>query len=95
MAKYSFDTITIGEILNERARELVGESTDRWCDLVRRGRLVEQMQLWRVYNPFVSATERGISNPGAPENISTKHYLLPIPQGELDVNRQLTQNPGY
>lgn len=83
------------EILNERARELVGEGTDRWCDLVRRGRLVEQMQLWRVYNPFVSATERCISNPGAPENISTKHYLLPIPQGELDVNRQLTQNPGY
>ena len=29
------------EILNERARELVAESTDRWCDLVRRGILVK------------------------------------------------------
>ena len=35
------------EILNERARELVAESTDRWCDLVRRGILVKQMQAWR------------------------------------------------
>ena len=83
------------EILNERARELVGECTDRWCDLVRRGRLVDQFQQWRVYNPFISATERGVNNPGAPENVSTKHMLLPIPQGEIDVNPKLTQNPGY
>lgn len=46
------------EILNERARELVAESTDRWCDLVRRGILVKQMQAWRQYNPFISNTER-------------------------------------
>lgn len=83
------------EILNERAREFVGETTDRWCDLVRRGILVDQMQQWRVYNPFVSATERGVTNPGAPENISEKHMLLPVPQSELDVNPKLTQNPGY
>ena len=57
------------EILNERARELVAESTDRWCDLVRRGTLVKQMQVWRQYNPFISNTEREITTPGAPENI--------------------------
>ena len=56
------------EILNERARELVAESTDRWCDLVRRGILVKQMQAWRQYNPFISNTEREITTPGAPEN---------------------------
>ena len=49
------------EILNERARELVAESTDRWCDLVRRGILVKQMQAWRQYNPFISNTEREIT----------------------------------
>lgn len=54
------------EILNERARELVAESTDRWCDLVRRGILVKQMQAWRQYNPFISNTEREITTPGAP-----------------------------
>ena len=54
------------EILNERARELVAESTDRWCDLVRRGILVKQMQAWRQYNPFISNTEREVTTPGAP-----------------------------
>lgn len=83
------------EILTERARELVAEGTDRWCDLVRRGRLERAMQNWREHNPYISGTERSILIPGAPENVSKKHYLLPIPLGEMDVNKKLTQNPGY
>ncbi len=83
------------EILNERARELVAESTDRWCDLVRRGILVKQMQAWRQYNPFISNTEREITTPGAPENIQSRNMLLPVPLCEIDVNKNLTQNPGY
>ena len=82
------------EILNERARELVAESTDRWCDLVRRGILVKQMQAWRQYNPFISNTEREITTPGAPENIQSRNMLLPVPLSEIDVNKNLTQNPG-
>ncbi len=84
-----------GEILNERARELVAETTDRWCDLVRRGIFEKAMANWRIYNPFISATERNVLSPGAPENISRKHYLLPVPLSEIDVNHKLTQNPGY
>lgn len=83
------------EILNERACELVAESTDRWCDLVRRGILVKQMQAWRQYNPFISNTEREITTPGAPENIQSRNMLLPVPLSEIDVNKNLTQNPGY
>lgn len=83
------------EILNERARELVAESTDRWCDLVRRGILVKQMQAWRQYNPFISNTEREITTPGAPENIQSRNMLLPVPLSEIDVNKNQTQNPGY
>lgn len=83
------------EILNERARELVAESTDRWCDLVRRGILVKQMQAWRQYNPFISNTEREITTPGAPGNIQSRNMLLPVPLSEIDVNKNLTQNPGY
>ena len=83
------------EILDERARELVAESTDRWCDLVRRGILVKQMQAWRQYNPFISNTEREITTPGAPENIQSRNMLLPVPLSEIDVNKNLTQNPGY
>ena len=83
------------EILNERARELVAESTDRWCDLVRRGILVKQMQAWRQYNPFISNTEREITTPGATENIQSRNMLLHVPLSEIDVNKNLTQNPGY
>ena len=83
------------EILNERARELVAESTDRWCDLVRRGILVKQMQALRQYNPFISNTEREITTPGAPENIQSRNMLLPVPLSEIDVNKNLTHNPGY
>ena len=79
------------EILNE----LVAESNDRWCDLVRRGILVKQMQAWRQYNPFISNTEREITTPGAPENIQSRNMLLPVPLSEIDVNKNLTQNPGY
>lgn len=84
------------EILEERARELVGEATDRWCDLVRRGILVQQMQVLRQYNPFMSqASEPGIATVGAPENVKTYHMLFPIPQSEISINDKLTQNPSY
>ena len=83
------------EILNERARELVGEVTDRWCDLVRRGILVQAFQNWRIYNPFISGEERRIPPPLTPENVRPYHQLLPIPLSELDTNKNLTQNPGY
>ena len=83
------------EILNERARELVGETTDRWCDLVRRGILVQAFQNWRINNPFISGEERRIPAPAAPENVRPYHQLLPIPLSELDANKNLTQNPGY
>lgn len=83
------------EILNERARELVAESTDRTNDLVRRGIFEKQMKEWRRINPFTASMERGITSPGAPENISKKHYRFPIPLSELDANSNLVQNEGY
>lgn len=83
------------EILAERARELVAEGTDRWCDLVRTGNLERAMKCWREYNPYISGTERSILIPGAPENVGRKHYQLPIPLGEMDANKKLVQNPGY
>ncbi len=85
------------EILNERAREFVGEgSNDRWCDLVRRGILVTQMKTWlTTANPFIGGSRERNINYDLMTNVSTTHYLLPIPQSELDSNRALTQNPGY
>lgn len=85
-------TITVGQInldfiLDERIRELCGESL-RWPDLAVRKKLVERVKL---YNPD-----------GAP-NIKDFHLLRPIPEDQInsvvdpggDPNRKKYQNPGY
>jgi hypothetical protein len=67
-------------ILDERARELTGETT-RWFDLTRTGRLVSRADRW---------------NPGAKGNVKAFHMLRPIPNAEiLNSTSGMKQNPGY
>jgi starch-binding outer membrane protein, SusD/RagB family len=74
--------ITIDLILDERARELMGEYS-RWFDLKRTGKLVERV---KKYNPW--AAKSG--------SISDIHNLRPIPQSEIDLSfPKMTQNSGY
>lgn len=82
-------------LLNERTRELCGES-HRWEDLSRTRTLDAR---WHAFNDGVS---RGIGNFNA-----AKHYYRPIPQSFLDgitgeggknltsEEKQAMQNPGY
>ncbi|WP_332367575.1 RagB/SusD family nutrient uptake outer membrane protein [Spirosoma telluris] len=73
--------ISIDLILDERAREFMGEY-NRWFDLKRTGKLVERV---KKYNPWVKG-----------QSISAIHNLRPIPQGEIDLSYpKMTQNPGY
>ncbi len=76
-------SINLDFILDERTRELCGEST-RWPDLAVRGKLVERV---RAFNPDGAA------------NIQPFHVLRPIPKGQLDAvsdpNKAQYQNPGY
>jgi starch-binding outer membrane protein, SusD/RagB family len=85
------------EILWERGREFVAEAADRWCDLVRRNLLVKQIQaLQTTTNPFVFVNENLIVDQNnEAQNIDYHHMLLPIPQSEIDVNRNLKQNYKY
>ena len=72
--------IDIDFILDERARELIGEG-HRWMDLTRTGKLVERV---REHNPV-----------GGP-NIQDFHTLRPIPQDQIDRTQGgYPQNPGY
>lgn len=75
--------ITLDFILDERTRELCGESI-RWPDLARRGKLVERVKLY---------------NPDGRANIKDIHVLRPIPLSQLnntaDLNKAQYQNPGY
>lgn len=79
--------ITIDMILDESARELLGEGNQRWYDLKRTGTLISRAA---KYNPW-----SGYGLSGAPL-LAAKNYLRPIPQGMLDnSNPKIEQNPGY
>lgn len=75
-------TISIDMILDERARELLGEF-DRWFDLKRTGKLIERtkkMNYWTKNNG----------------SLADKHLLRPIPQSEIDrSSSDVPQNDGY
>ncbi|WP_145861313.1 RagB/SusD family nutrient uptake outer membrane protein [Pedobacter suwonensis] len=72
-------------ILDERARELIGEENRRMT-LMRTGTLVERAL--RLNSNDASKPITGLT---------TKNLLLPIPLTEIQLNKDavLTQNPGY
>jgi hypothetical protein len=74
--------INLDFILDERARELMGEM-HRWYDLKRTGTLLERVKKYNL--------------DGGP-NIREMHLVRPIPQTQIDrvTNPgEFTQNPGY
>ena len=74
--------ITIDLILDESARELMGEF-NRWWDLKRTGKLIERA---KKMNPWTKKS-----------NTITDHHLVrPIPQHEIDRSSpQISQNEDY
>ncbi|MEO7214688.1 RagB/SusD family nutrient uptake outer membrane protein [Mucilaginibacter sp.] len=72
-------------IRNERRVELCFEA-ERWFDLVRWGTYVQVMTAFK--------TSPGAIN-GTIGNISATLNLFPIPLREIQLNPNLTQNPGY
>jgi len=74
--------ITLDFILDERTRELFGEST-RWWDLSRTKSLVARVQTW---------------NPEGSAGVQPFNMLRPIPQQQIDLVTEgppFPQNPGY
>lgn len=77
----------IDYILDERARELLGEY-HRWFDLKRTGKLVERAVL---YHPRINSAANFQGNNGELK------ILRPIPQTAIDLNqnKDFPQNPAY
>ena len=69
-------------IRHERRVEFASEGL-RWGDIKR----------WRTAEDYIPTLvdEGGTQRQFDP----TKHYLLPFPQSEMDINDKLEQNPGY
>ena len=75
-------TLTLSDILDERARELTGEEF-RWFELKRTGTLVSRTL---AHNDEAQAAN----------TLKATHNLRPIPQSVIDLNRgTFPQNPGY
>lgn len=79
-------SVTMENIMEERARELAGEQM-RWLDLKRWGVLLDRVKKY---------------NPQAAVNIKDFHVVRPIPQTQIDRSTKGTdgksvfiQNPGY
>lgn len=81
------------KILHERRLELAFEA-QRWDDLVRTG---EATNVMTALNEYKYTCVDGA--PSAPVKINyncdQNHWLMPIPQPEIDANPNLQQNPGY
>ena len=81
------------KILLERRLELAFEA-QRWDDLVRAGVATEVMT---ALNEYKYTCDGG--NPSIPIKINyavdQDHWLMPIPQAEIDANPNLVQNHGY
>jgi hypothetical protein len=84
------DDITLDYILDERARELIGEENRRMT-LVRTGTLVTRATTLSGTTPLANG------NIETTNGLTDKHLLLPIPQVEIDLNKdaKLDQNPLY
>lgn len=88
--------IDINYILAERSREYFGEG-HRWFDLVRTQKWNELAGTYRIgAATYGSHTPQTITR-----TIEPKHYLRPVPQGQIDgmemtaEEKQAYQNPGY
>lgn len=89
-------TIDINYILAERSREYFGEGY-RWFDLVRTQKWAELAGTYQI-----GGAAYGNHTPiTVTRTIEAKHYLRPIPQGQLDgmemtpEEKAAYQNPGY
>ncbi|MDR0573887.1 MAG: RagB/SusD family nutrient uptake outer membrane protein [Tannerella sp.] len=87
LGSVSASDMTLDFILDERARELIGEENRRMT-LTRTGKLADRVPM----NGDASPADKVITGFDA-----TKHILLPIPLSEIQLNKdvELEQNPGY
>ena len=82
-SSFNVSSLTLDNILDERAREMQWEATRR-TDLIRFGYFTSGSYVW----PFKGGDVAGVAVPSYVN-------LYPIPTADIVLNRNLTQNTGY
>lgn len=85
----SVATVDAEVVANERRHELAFEN-HRWYDLIRTGKAIEVMT---AYGKYIKSIDPGLAE--RTYQIKNEYLLYPIPYREMQLNAQLTQNPGY
>lgn len=83
------ESVTAEDVAKERKHELAFEN-HRWYDLLRTGKAIEVMT---EYAKYIKTFD-----PELPErtyDIKQEYLLYPVPYRELQINKDLVQNPGY
>ncbi|MDF2553559.1 MAG: RagB/SusD family nutrient uptake outer membrane protein [Chryseobacterium sp.] len=80
---FSNKDLLLNEIGKERRLEFVGEG-HRWFDLIRTGMAISVMTSYFTNNPGYSTAQ-----------INNHHLLMPVPQGQINTDPAIKQNPGY
>ncbi|HLA51739.1 MAG TPA: RagB/SusD family nutrient uptake outer membrane protein, partial [Flavitalea sp.] len=80
---------TADNVADEMRHELAFEN-HRWTDLIRIGKAIELItakgdRLKALYGWLLPASF----------NVTEEKFVYPIPSREIQINNQLTQNPGY
>lgn len=75
--------LLLNEIDRERRLEFVGEG-HRWFDLLRTGKAIPVMKAHFTGNQGYSTAQ-----------IDAHHLLMPVPQGQINTDPAIKQNPGY
>lgn len=83
------DAVTLEDVLNERRHELAFEN-HRWTDLLRTGKAIAVMSDYGV-----RMKQEHSFLPANSFNITENRLIYPIPYRDLQLNKNLKQNPGY
>ncbi len=85
----NLDVATKENIADERRHELAFEN-HRWTDLIRTGQAIEKMTAF-------GQTMKSLYGWILPSafNVTENRFIYPIPYREMQINTNLTQNPGY
>ncbi|PST82707.1 RagB/SusD family nutrient uptake outer membrane protein [Pedobacter yulinensis] len=84
----------------EKLRELYRR--ERRVELAFEGRRLYDIRRWRIADQLMNGVVYGATNPQTNQPVivesrkfSSKDWLWPIPQVEIDQNKNMVQNPGY